>query len=242
VISCPLLEEKAFENTPELEEFLRRFLDDEFDFIQFFTGVGVRFLLQEADRQGRRKEFVGALGRTTVVARGPKPKAALAEIGRRVDHAPTKPTSEGLLDLFSSLDVSGKRIGVQLYGAPNEEYLDGLRAMGAAVTTVHVYDYVAATDTPRVRAFIERLLEEPVDVLTFTSAPQVASLFDVAQSAGLAEQLTARLNDGVAVGVIGDIAGRAVQRRGIVPRIRPANPKMAPFVDAVALYFSAKKE
>ncbi len=238
VISCPLLEEKPFENTPELAAFLGRLLAGEFDFIQFFTGVGVRFLLKEAERQRRRDAFVRALGKTVVVARGPKPKAALGELGRKIDHAPADPTSEGLLELFSDLGVDGKRIGVQLYGAPNEDYLAGLRSMGAEVTTVHVYDYVAASDTPRVRGFIGTLLDEPVDVVTFTSAPQVASLFDVADAAGLGPRLTARLNDPIAVAVIGRVAGRAVERRGIVPRIRPSNPKMAPLVEAVARHFS----
>jgi uroporphyrinogen-III synthase len=245
VISCPLLEEKPFENTPELEEFVARLIGDEFDFLQFFTGVGVRFLTKEAERQGLRDAFVAALNRTTIVARGPKPKAALREIGRKVDHAPEKPTSEGLLELFSRLEVGGKRIGVQLYGAPNEEYIAGLRAMGAHVTTVHVYDYIPASDTGRVRDFIRLLLDERderIDVLTFTSAPQVSSLYRVAEDAGLAGRLTEKLKGGIAVAVIGEVAGSAVRRRGIEPRIRPANPKLAPFVDAIARYFAPSPE
>lgn len=242
VISCPLLEEKPFENTPELESFLGRLIGDEFEFLQFFTGVGVRFLRQEAERQGRLDQFRAALDRVTIVARGPKPKAALREMGRAVDHAPVSPTSEGLVELFSGLPIRGKHLGVQLYGAPNDGYIEQLRSMGANVTTVHVYDYIPASDTARVHDFILRLLDEPVDVLTFTSGPQVSSLYRVAEDAGLSSRLTARLNDSITVAVIGEVAAKAARRRGIEPRITPENPKMAPFVDAIARHFDQTAE
>src|SRR4051812_16549758 len=72
--------------------WLRDLGADRFAYVVLFTGEGVRHLLGFAERDGKRDEFVAALGRTRTVLRGPKPVKALKEIGLtpyRVADAPT---------------------------------------------------------------------------------------------------------------------------------------------------------
>ena len=238
VLSCPLLEERSIDNRTEIRAFIDRLSSGKLDMMVFFTGVGVRFLVAEAEAAGQMKRFVEALDKITVVARGPKPRAALRKLGRKVDLAPERPTSEGLLEMLGTEDLQRKRVGVQLYGKPNPGFCRGLEAMGAAVATVEVYDYRPASDRNRVLNFIQTLINGPVDVLTFTSAPQIDSLFDVADEAGLSAKLIDELNTGITVAVIGEVADRALARRGIRARIYPESPKMAPLAQAIADHYA----
>lgn len=240
VLSCPLLEERSIDNRSEIRSFIDRLISRELEMMVFFTGVGVRFLTAEAEAAGQLKQFVDALGKITVVARGPKPRAALRKLGRRVDLAPERPTSEGLLEMLGTQDLQRKQVGVQLYGKPNPGFCRGLEAMGARVSTIQVYDYRPASDRRRVLDFIQTLIDGPIDVVTFTSAPQVDSLFDVADAAGLSVKLIDELNREISVAVIGEVADRALARRGIVAKIYPESPKMAPLAQAIADYFAGQ--
>ncbi len=237
VISCPLLEERPVENRSQLQEFIEQVLEDRFDIVVFFTGVGARFLGEEAASMGRLEEFKDALKELTVVARGPKPRSAMRKLGLSVDLAPEKATSEGLLELFQTESIDGKRVGVQLYGTPNPEFVAGLENQGAQVTLVQVYNYGPASDRSRVIEFIDLLIGGGVDAITFTSAPQVESLVGTAEVSGRASELHRVLNERISVAVIGEVTGRALLARGITVRILPMSPKMAPLADAIASHF-----
>ena len=237
VISCPLLEERPVENHSELRAFIRRIIANEFEFLVFFTGVGARFIGEEAASMGQANEFKEALKRTKVVARGPKPRAAMGKLGLSVDLAPKKATSEGLLKLFQAEQLDGKRIGVQLYGKPNPEFISGLEVLGARVSVVQVYNYGPASDTNRVIGFIDTLLSGSVDAITFTSGPQVDSIFETAESVGKATALGVAFEERISVAVVGEVTARALVSRGIVAPIQPEAAKMAPLVDAIAAYF-----
>jgi uroporphyrinogen-III synthase len=80
-----------------------------------------------------KDEVVKALGRLTLVCRGPKPIAALKEVG--LAPALGVPEPNTWRDLLSELDrklpVAGKRVAVQEYGARNEELLAGLDRLPA---------------------------------------------------------------------------------------------------------------
>lgn len=237
VISCPLLEECPLEDLPQLDAFVRELIEPGFDMMIFFTGVGFRFLHERALAMGRGPEFLDGLRRTRVVARGPKPQAALRKVGLRVDLAPKDPTSEGLLDLLDQEDLSGKRVAVQLYGTPNESFCARLEGWGATLRTVQVYEYRAVSDAERVGDFIARLLSGGVDALTFTSAPQVGALFSHAAKIGRDEDLVRVLRETVAVAAIGRVTNRALEQRGCGARIMPGSSKLAPMVEAMARYF-----
>src|SRR5436190_18737210 len=77
VHACPMLEEKPVENREELQAFVRHVVSGGLDLMVFLTGVGARFLVSEAESMGVKEDFLSALGKTTIVVRGPKPVAAL---------------------------------------------------------------------------------------------------------------------------------------------------------------------
>ena len=237
VYACPLLEEKPVENREELKDFVRLVVSGNLDLMIFLTGVGAKFLIAEAESNGLKDEFLKALGNLTVVVRGPKPVAALRQFGVRVDVIPENPTTEGVIEALRPRDLKDRRIGVQLYGVPNPQLVSALEARGAKVLPVQVYAYGAAADPSSVRALVAKIMNREIQVLAFTSAPQVHMLFDIASQLGISAELEQALNNGVVIASIGEVTSRALGGKGLVPAIVPEQPKMKPMAQAVAEYF-----
>src|SRR5213594_219487 len=185
VYACPLLEEKPLENREELGEFVRQLAAGTFDAMVFLTGVGARFLVSAAESAGLRNQFLQALNKMTIVVRGPKPVAALRQFGVKVDVIPENPTTEGVIEALRPRDLKDRRIGVQLYGVPNPQLVSALEARGAKVLPVQVYAYGAAADPSSVRALVAKIMNREIQVLAFTSVPQVHMLFDIASQLGI---------------------------------------------------------
>ena len=240
VYACPLLEEKPVENRDELQSFVRRVVSGQLDAMIFLTGVGARFLVAEAEAIGAKDQFVEALGRLIVIVRGPKPVAALRQLGVRVDVTPENPTTEGVIDALRNRDLHGKRVGIQLYGTPNPQLVSALEAKGATVTPVQVYAYGAASDSTAVNNLIGRVLDGQIQVMAFTSGPQVQMLFDFASQFGLAEPLQEALRSTVTIASIGEVTSRALAKKRLVPVIVPEQSKMGALVLAVQEYFLKK--
>jgi uroporphyrinogen-III synthase len=237
VDACPLLEEKPVENREELQKFVRHVSSGSLDLMIFLTGVGARFLIAEAESIGIKDEFLKALGNLTVVVRGPKPVAALRQFGVRVDVVPENPTTEGVIEALRSHDLQGRRVGVQLYGTPNPQLVSALEGKGAKVTPVQVYAYGAAADASAVNSLISRILNGHVQVMAFTSAPQLRMLFDFAGRSGMAEALQQALKTRVTIASIGEVTTRALAEKNLAPKIVPSDSKMGAMAKAVAEYW-----
>jgi uroporphyrinogen-III synthase len=240
VYACPLLEEKPVENRDELEKFVRQLAAEKFDAMIFLTGVGARFLVSAAESAGLKNQFLQALNKMTIVVRGPKPVAALRQFGVHVDVIPENPTTEGVIEALRTRDLAGRQIGVQLYGTPNPQLVSALEAKRAKVTPVQVYAYGAAADSGAVEALITKIMNGEVQVIAFTTAPQVRMLFDFAQKLGCSEALASHLRNKVVVASIGEVTSRALGEQGLVPKIVPNQSKMGVLAQAVADYFSKK--
>src|SRR5437764_15461749 len=72
-IVAPAMREVALEDNHAALDFAERLLRGEFDIVILLTGVGVRALLQVFETRHPRAPIIAALGKTTVVVRGPKP-------------------------------------------------------------------------------------------------------------------------------------------------------------------------
>src|ERR1700733_14052944 len=75
------MREIPLESNKQAQDFTRALLGGDFDMVILLTGVGTRVLTRVAETVCRGDEFVGALERVPIVARGPKPVAALKELG-----------------------------------------------------------------------------------------------------------------------------------------------------------------
>lgn len=130
---APSVREVSLESNREALEFARKLAANEVDMVIFTTGVGVKALASAVETACSRDELSRYLNAVTIVARGPKPTAALRELGVRVSVSVPEPNT--WRDLLVVLDqnkdtfpLSGRRVAVQEYGVTNPELSAGLEA------------------------------------------------------------------------------------------------------------------
>jgi uroporphyrinogen-III synthase len=235
-IQAPAMREVPLTDQREALAFGKTLLAGDWDVLILLTGVGTRMLIAALATRWPKDEVVKALGRLTLVCRGPKPIAALKEVGLAPALAVPEPNT--WRDLLSELDlklpVARKRVAVQEYGARNEELLAGLRQRGARVTAVPVYGWALPEDTAPLRAAIERIVANEVEMVLFTSATQVDHVFKVADGVERADALREALRARTVVASIGPITTEELQAHGIEPDLYPVHPKMGHLVAEVA--------
>src|SRR5262249_25688955 len=152
---------------------IERPLDD----LVLMTGEGLRRLMKVVRRIGVEAEVVTSLGKARKFARGPKPGRALREIGLEPHITPQKPTSEGGAEMLSKLDLTGHRLGLQLYPDKDHATLIGaIEAQGAEVDTVLPYVYDAQAADANIVTAIEEMAQGRIDAIALTSSGQVRRL------------------------------------------------------------------
>ena len=191
---APSLREVPLDTNTEALEFAAALMRDEFDIVVFLTGVGARALTTVVEAAYPRDAFVAALARTKVAARGPKPVAVLREL--QVPVWVTAPEPNTWRELVAAIDaragerpLAGARVAVQEYGVSNLELLDALRARGARVTPVPVYQWTLPEDLQPLHDAVTAVTRGEVDVLILTSGVQLAHLFQIADGMGLEQDL-----------------------------------------------------
>jgi uroporphyrinogen-III synthase len=235
---APSMREIPLESNKEAQTFTRSLLAGGFDMVILLTGVGTRALARVAETVCSRDEFVTALGRVPIVARGPKPVAALKELGVPVTLAVPEPNT--WRELLAALDgnhdtlpIRGRRIAVQEYGAPNPELLAGLAERGAKLTPVPVYEWGLPEDTAPLRQAAAALAKGEVDVALFTTSVQVVHLLKIAGDMNLQEPVR-RSFARILVGSIGPVTSEELRAHGIAADFEPSHPKMGILVNEVA--------
>ena len=232
---APSLQEIPLVENNAAIDFMGQLAAGEFDFLILLTGVGTRTLVAAVSTKYSRERVAAALQRTTVVARGPKPVAALKELGLTPDISVPEPNTwrDILSELDRKADIRGRRIAVQEYGVTNPELIAGLEARGARVLRVPVYRWALPDDTAPLRAAIRRIVDGQVDIALFTNATQVDHMFQVAAEERLDQSLCQAFAH-VLIASIGPICSEALEQFGLKADLEPDHPKMGHLISAVA--------
>ena len=235
-VRCPLVAIRDAPDPTPVRDWLTRL---PFDDLVLFTGEGLRRLHGFAQRFELEPAFLDGLRAARKITRGPKPERALRELGLKSDLRAEEPTTDGLIATLSSLDLSDRRIGVQLYpGNPNTRFTDFLRQAGAEPDPVLPYIYASAADDEKVVELIDRMADGAVDAIAFTSSPQVQRLFEVAVASQREKALVTALQ-AIRVGAVGPVVAEELRRRGIEATITPDHGYfMKPLVSAFLAAFS----
>jgi uroporphyrinogen-III synthase len=233
----PAMREVPLESNRLALEFADKLIAGRFDLVVFLTGVGVRALMSIAEIAGKREEFLAALKKVRVAARGPKPVAVLKEL--KVPIAVVAPEPNTWREMIASIDkefgesLSGFRVAVQEYGVSNPELLQALNERAAELTKVPVYQWALPEDLQPLREAVLAIASGGIDVVLFTTAAQVVHLFQVAAQMELADDLRAGLRS-VVVASIGPTTSEELAQHGITPDFEPSHPKMGFLVNEAA--------
>lgn len=229
-IVAPSMREIPLESNTAALDFARELIAGGFDVVIFLTGVGTRALARVIETVYPLDQFRAALSKVAVVARGPKPGAALKELGVPVTLSVPEPnTWKDLLRVLdeniATIPLRGRRVAVQEYGAPNTELLDGLASRRAKVTRVPVYHWALPKDTKPLRQAVEAIARGEIDVALFTTSVQVAHLLQIAREMNMELQIR-RAFERIAVGSIGPVTSEALRDEKLTVDFEPEHPKM----------------
>lgn len=236
-VSAPAMREVARENRTELYDYVERLRAGQFDVVLLLTGVGLRNLVQQVGDKFAPQEIAEALRSATLVARGPKPVAALRELGLTPHWVVPEPyTWRELLELLDRhVPVTGKAVAVQEYGLPNEELLEALAQRGTSVHRVTIYQWDYPENLAPLRTGIRTILEGKAAVVLFTSANQVYNVWAFVEREFESESdlWRARMQETV-VASVGPVCSQALRQHGIEPDLEASPPKMGALMHLVA--------
>ena len=236
-IVVPSMREVPLEENPAALDLLRRLERGEIEVVVMLTGVGVRTLAGALAETCPPARLAALLQRTILVARGPKPVAALRELGLRPQITVPEPNTwrEVLAALDTQASLQGRRVAVQEYGKRNPELIAGLEARGATVLPVPVYLWALPEDRGPLEEAVRRLAsaDESIDFLLFMSATQVDHVMQTANELGLREAVINAASRAV-IGSIGPVCSNALREHGLPVDLEPEHPKMGSLVVALA--------
>ena len=159
IVAPSMREVPLSENSAPLELF-QKIEAGHIDLVILLTGVGTRTMVDALAIHYSRERIAALLGSVTILARGPKPVAALKELGLQPAFTAPEPNTwkEVLAVLDSNVQLKGKRIAVQEYGVTNQELLSGLEARGAEILRVPVYRWALPEDIAPLQAAIREIV------------------------------------------------------------------------------------
>jgi len=238
-IRCPMVAISDVPDAAPVVTWLRRFTTDPPDDLILMTGEGLGRLIGFARRAGLEEAFMATLAKVRKITRGPKPVRRLRSLGLQPDLAAEPPTTAGLIVSLSGENIAGRRIAIQLYPEnPNVELFDFLRRGGAIADPVLCYVYGSAAEDQLVIEVIKEMAAGRVDLIAFTSAPQVRRMLLVAK----ANQSEETLRQGLLrtkIAAVGPVVARAIEEAGGRVSIAPSNNfHMKPLVNEIVASFN----
>ena len=243
VLQCPMFEIHDAPDSASIEAWIGRCIANPFDDLVLMTGEGLRRLIKVARNARIEADFVRAIGKARKFARGPKPGRALREIGLEAEVTTEKPTSEGIAEMLSRVDLKSHRVGLQLYPDKDHSALIGaIAAQGAAVDTVLPYVYDAKTADANIVAAIDEMVEGRIDAIALTNLGQVRRLVETARAKGCEARLREGL-DKTLIASVGPAVSEELRSQGLRTDIYPAHDAyfMKPLISAMATALSEKR-
>lgn len=226
------MREVPLADNPEVFAFAERLFRGEFDMMILLTGVGTRLMSQVIETRWPAGSFANALKQITVVARGSKPIAVLREWNVPVTVAVPEPNT--WREILASIDGrSEKQIAVQEYGRPSGELVEGLRARGAEVTEVPVYQWDLPENREPLNDAVRRLARGEFDVVMFTTSIQVNHLFRVAEELESVGAVRDALGN-MMIASVGPTTSETLAEFGLRADLEPSHPKMGFLVNETA--------
>jgi uroporphyrinogen-III synthase len=201
-ILLPTIEIRPVDDLTPLDRALDEL--EAFDWIAFTSANGVAVFFDRLSGRGAR---LPTAVRVAAVGSGTAHTLAAGRV--RVDFVPTEFTGAQLGRELE--DVFGRRVLVPRAARGREELVSELRARGALVQDIPVYQTLPTAQDPDGL----RELWRGVDVATFTSASTVENYF------ALLGARAARLLDDALIACIGPIAAKAARSRGLSVHVEP---------------------
>lgn len=235
----PSMREVPIEPNRDAIDFAHQIMTGEISTVIFMTGVGLKFLIKAIERHVDRQRFLDCLSDVVTICRGPKPAAAMKELGLTATRRVPEPnTWRELLQTIDgehgpAIPIANQTIGLQEYGITNKSLIAGLEARGATVRPLQVYGWEYPQDVEPLRRNVQQLADGQHDALLLTSAHQVVNLFRMAEEMNCVDQLRGGLKK-IMIASIGPTTTGMLDEMDIHVDMEPSHPKMGHLVTEAA--------
>lgn len=231
----PSMREVPIDRNKEVIDFAYRIMTGEIGVVIFLTGVGFRHLMATVEKHVDKQRLLDCMSDIITIARGPKPVAAMREVGLRPTfRAPEPNTWREVLQLIDqSVPVGNVTVGLQEYGVTNHSLMAGLEARGAQVVNVRVYQWELPDDTAPLMGNIAAICNGERDCLLLTSAHQAVNLLRMAKEMNCERELRVGI-DRLVVASIGPTTTEMLTHLNLPVDVEASPNKMGHLVQAAA--------
>jgi uroporphyrinogen-III synthase len=206
------------------------------DYLVATTGIGMRAWHEAAQAWGLGDDLTAALAGTRIAARGPKAAAVLRGMGLDVWRQPETEQLAELLAVLTAEPLEGRSVAFQHHGDRSVDATDALAAAGAQVIEAPVYQWRIPEDDAQALRLIDAACAHEVDAVTFTSAPAIHNMFEIAARHGRDAELRRAFNQpqGVVAACIGSVCAEGARAMGVCRAVTPGTGRLGLMVRALS--------
>jgi len=232
---APALRELPIQGNPTVLQFGARLLAGQVDILILMTGIGTTTLFEILRSHHPMPSIMEGLNRTAIVARGPKPVAALKALG--IIPTLTVPEPNTWTEVVATLDeyrpVRGLRVAVQEYGVSNPDLLNAMRQRGAEVFPVPIYRWALPEDKGPLKQVLGGIMAGGIEVMLITNAAQIDHVMQLLEEEDATAQFKLACKKMV-VASIGPTASERLRHHGLTIDFEPSHPKMGILVKEIS--------
>jgi Uroporphyrinogen-III synthase len=234
----PAIEIKGLSNPEPMKKFIAELSAGKVDYVIVMSTNGVKYLFSAADEVKQTLQLREGLKRSCVIAVGPKTAEAMKEYNVHVDMVPAKYSSEGLLEALKDVDIKGKVIRIPRTSNATPTLTDQLKARGADVEEIYVYESGLPIDEQLKTKFYQDLTGGHIDAVLFGSGLSAKNIFKMLTEKAPIEQLCNTLAEKVTVVAIGPTTAEALNELKVKVDVIPADYLFDKALDALAAYWT----
>ncbi len=237
----PAIEIKGLSNPAPVRRLIAELQKGQVDIIIVMSTNGVKYLFSATETLKQTSELQNGLGKAFVIAVGPRTAEALKEYHVHVDLVPTKYSSEGLIEYFQGKDLSGKRIRIPRTSNATPALTEKLKAMGADVEEIYVYESGLPVDGKLKDKFYQDLTSGKIDAIVFGSGLSAKNIFKMLSEKASMETLRGIINSRVTTVAIGPTTADALKEMGIEVKVVPEDYLFEKALTALAKYWNSER-
>lgn len=184
----------------------------------FMSPRGVGLLSEMLKNQG--DTLTRVFGQSRVLAVGPTTRSSLVQASIKKVEMPEDYSSDGAADFLSKTPLQGKRVILARSSQGSETLRRRLKAKGALVKTIRLYDSSVPADRKSVSKFLAQLRSRRIHATLFTSALSATNLFNMSRPNFSPKELRALLKN-CTVAAIGPATADRLKKLGVNPTLMP---------------------
>lgn len=234
----PAIEIKPLSNPEPVKKLISELQSGTVDYTILMSTNGVKYFFAAAHEVNQTHLLYSGLAKSCVVAVGPKTAEALQEFKVKVDLVPQKYSGEGLLEALKDIDLVGKRIRMARTSNAPQMLSQALKARGANVEEIYVYESGLPVDEAMKTRFYEDLVGGRIDALLFGSGLSAKNIFKMLTEKTSMERLRRFFKEKVTVVAIGPTTAEALRELEVNVDVVPEDYLFDNALDALSKYWA----